>query len=169
MPAFLVPAFASRAAALGCVIFIEGMTMNLPRLLFVLGYAGLVPFIAGPLWLTVSPHTAPLWLDQAWLLYAAMIAAFMAGTFWGLALIVSGNPAGLLGMGFSAVLMLLSWGTAMLPFSWALPALAGVFILLVLAELWRERVLDPMSSYFRLRVVLTLGVLGCIVWRYWLG
>ncbi|WP_051362370.1 DUF3429 domain-containing protein [Solimonas soli] len=143
--------------------------MNLPRLLFALGYAGLLPFIAGPLWLTLSPQSAPVWLDQAWLLYAALIAAFMSGTFWGLALIVAENPAGLFGLVASALLMLLSWGAVMLPFSLALPALAGVFILLALAELWRERVLDPMSSYFRLRVVLTLGVLVCITWRHWLG
>jgi hypothetical protein len=143
--------------------------MKLPRLLFALGYAGLLPFIAGPLWLTLAPQSAPVWLDQAWLLYAAMIAAFMAGTFWGLALIVAENPAGLLGLPLSALLMLLAWGSLLLPFDFALLALALVFILLVLSELWRERVLDPMSSYFRLRVVLTLGVLACMVWRYWLG
>ncbi|MFT4047823.1 MAG: DUF3429 domain-containing protein [Solimonas sp.] len=143
--------------------------MNLPRLLFALGYAGLVPFAAGPLWLTLSPQTAPLWLDQAWLLYAALIAAFMAGTFWGLALIVAENPAGLFGLLASALLLLLSWGSVMLPFAAALPALAGVFVLLALLELWRERVLDPMSSYFRLRIVLTSGVLACMIWRHWLG
>ena len=142
--------------------------MQLPRLLFVLGYAGLLPFVAGPLWLSVSPQTAPVWLDQAWLLYAAMLAAFMAGTFWGLALIVAENPAGLVGLVLSALLMLMAWGTTLLPLHEALIALAVVFILLVCAELWRERVLDPMSSYFKLRVTLTLGVLVCITWRYWL-
>ncbi|MGH8446064.1 MAG: DUF3429 domain-containing protein [Solimonas sp.] len=143
--------------------------MNLPRSLFLLGYAGLVPFIAGPLWLTLAPGSAPPWLDQAWLLYAALLAAFMAGTFWGLALVVAENPAGLFGMLLSAVLMLLAWGAALLPFFTALLALAIVFLLLALAELWRERVLDPMSSYFRLRIALTVGVLACIAWRYQLG
>jgi hypothetical protein len=143
--------------------------MNLPRSLFLLGYAGLIPFIAGPLWLTLAPDSAPPWLDQAWLLYAALIAAFMAGTFWGLALVVAENPAGRLGMLLSAVLMLLAWGAALLPFFTALLALAIVFLLLALAELWRERVLDPMSSYFRLRIALTVGVLACIAWRYQLG
>lgn len=143
--------------------------MNLPRLLFVLGYAGLLPFIAGPLWLSVAPQTVPDWLDRAWLLYAAMIAAFMAGSFWGLALVVAENPAGLFGILLSAVLMLLAWAASLLPFREALLALAGVFVLLGLAELWRERELDPMSSYFRLRIVLTLGVLACLAWRLLLG
>ncbi|NGY05141.1 DUF3429 domain-containing protein [Solimonas terrae] len=143
--------------------------MKLPPLLFVLGYAGLLPFAAGPLWLSVAPQSAPVWLDQAWLLYAALIAAFMAGSFWGLALLVLANPAGQLGLLMSAALMLLAWGAVLLPFSLSLLALTVVFVLLAAAEVWRERVLDPVSSYFRLRIALTLGVLICIAWRYQLG
>ena len=139
--------------------------MQLPRLVLMLGYAGLIPFLAGPAWLTFSPQTAPLALDQAWLLYGAMIASFMAGTFWGLALVVIENPAGMLGIIMSGLLMLLAWASAMLPFSLALWALAGVFVLLGFAELWRERMLDPMSSYLKLRLVLTTGVLIALGWR----
>lgn len=142
--------------------------MKLPRLVSLLGYAGLLPFVAGPLWLSLSPQTAPVWLDQAWLLYAGFIAAFMAGSFWGLALIVVENPAGLFGIVLSAALLLLAWLAVMLPFPLALAALAVVFVLQALAEIWRERVLDPVGSYFRLRITLTLGVLACIVWRGWL-
>ncbi|HEY9546801.1 MAG TPA: DUF3429 domain-containing protein [Solimonas sp.] len=143
--------------------------MRLPSLLYVLGYAGLLPFIAGPLWLSVSPTTAPLWLDQAWLLYAALIAAFMAGSFWGLALIVIENPAGQLGLLMSAAFMLLAWFSILLPFDLSLAALTAVFLLLAAAEVWRERVLDCSNSYFRLRMILTIGVLVCVVWRYLLG
>lgn len=143
--------------------------MRLPPLLFVLGYAGLLPFAAAPLWLSVSPQTAPVWLDQAWLLYAGFIAAFMAGSFWGLALIVAQNPAGQLGLLMSAVLLVMAWASVLLPFSLALMAIAAVFLLLAAAEIWRERVLDPVGSYFRLRITLTIGVLACIVWRFLLG
>jgi hypothetical protein len=139
--------------------------MKLPPLLFILGYAGLLPFVAGPLWLTLAPRTVPVWFDGVWLLYAASIAAFMAGSFWGLALVVAQNPAGQVGMLISAVLMLAAWGSMLLPFSLALMSLALVFVLLAAAEVWRERVLDPVSSYFRLRMTLTIGVLICIVWR----
>src|SRR3546814_9206643 len=101
--------------------------MRLPSLLYVLGYAGLLPFIAGPLWLSVSPTTAPLWLDQAWLLYAAPIAAFMAGSFWCLALILIENPAGQFGLLMSAAFMLLAWFSIQLPFDLSLAALTVVF------------------------------------------
>lgn len=139
--------------------------MRLPRLLYVLGYAGLLPFLAGPLWLTVSPQTAPVWLDHAWLLYAAMIASFMAGSFWGLALVVIENPAGLLGSIFSAVMMVTAWIALLLPFTQTLYLLALVFLLQVIGEFWRERVLDPMSSYLYLRITLTVGVFAAMVWR----
>jgi hypothetical protein len=143
--------------------------MRLPPLVYVLGYAGLIPFLIGPAWLTWSPQTAPAWLDHLWLLYAAMIASFMAGTFWGMALLVAEGPNGMAGMAMSGLLLLLAWGSLALPFRGALFALAGVFVLLVLAEIWRERTLDPLSGYFTLRASLTFGVLVTIGWRVALG
>jgi hypothetical protein len=86
--------------------------MRLPPLVFALGYAGLIPFLVGPLWLTLSPLTAPPWLDHLWLLYAAMIASFMAGTFWGMSLLVAEGPNGMIGMALSAVLFMLSCGAS---------------------------------------------------------
>lgn len=143
--------------------------MRLPPMVFVLGYAGLIPFLAGPAWLTLSPQTAPPWLDHLWLLYAGLIAAFMAGTFWGMALLVAEGTNGQIGMALSGVLMLLAWGSLALSFRHSLFALAGVFVLLVLAEIWRERTIDPLSGYFTLRATLTLGVLATIAWRVMLG
>ena len=139
--------------------------MLLPRLLNVLGYAGLIPFLAGPAWLTFSPETVPPWLDHAWMQYAGMIAAFMAGSFWGLALLASEGPAGLLGLVIATGLAGLAWMAMVLPFHEELYALIFVFMAQLLAEFWRERVLDPMSGYFVMRITLTLGVLGSIVWR----
>jgi hypothetical protein len=139
--------------------------MKLPPLVFVLGYAGLLPFLADPLWLSLAPASAPAWLDRAWLTYAGLLASFMAGSFWGMALIVVEGPAGKLGMALSGLLMLLAWGCLMLPFRAALIGLAIVFGLLVLAEIWRERTIDPLSGYFTLRASLTAGVLLCFAWR----
>ncbi|NKF22297.1 DUF3429 domain-containing protein [Solimonas marina] len=143
--------------------------MKLPPLLSALGYAGLLPFFAGPLWMTLSPETVPAWLDPAWQRYAGFIAAFMAGSFWGVALMVSGNPAGLFGACVAAALLVCAWASMLLPSPWALLALAVVFILQALAEIWRERVLDPVGSYFRLRITLTVGVVACLIWRLCLG
>lgn len=139
--------------------------MRLPPLVFLLGYAGLIPFLVAPLWLTVSPQTAPGWLDHVWVSYAVMIACFMSGTFWGLALIVAEGPTGMIGLALSATLMILTWGASLLPFRQELLGLAAVYLLLALCEIWRERTIDPLSGYFTLRVTLTAGVLLTIGWR----
>lgn len=143
--------------------------MRLPPLVYMLGYAGLIPFLIGPVWLSLSPQTAPPWLDRMWLLYAGLIASFMAGTFWGMALLVAEGPNGKIGMAMSGVLMLLAWGAMALGFRQSLFALAAVFVLLVAAEVWRERTIDPLSGYFTLRATLTIGVLATIAWRVMLG
>ena len=75
----------------------------------------------------------------------------------------------MIGMALSAVLFIMSWATLALPFRECLYALAGVFVLLVAAEVWRERTIDPLSGYFTLRATLTIGVLATIAWRVMLG
>ena len=139
--------------------------MRLPLIVSVLGYAGLVPFLLGPAWLQFAPGTAPDWLDRAWINYVALLAAFLAGTFWGFALSAIQGPAGVLGAFAAAALMLLAWGAHLLPHPFQLYALAGVFGLLLLADFWRERTLDTLPGYFLLRTVLTAGAIAAIAWR----
>lgn len=139
--------------------------MKLPRIVLLLGYAGLIPFLAGPLWLTISPNGAPDWLDHVWMSYVTLIAAFLAGTFWGFALMAAAGPAGRLGIFIASALMLLTWVAMWLPFRLQLYGLALVFLLLVLADFWRERTLDTIPGYFMLRTTLTVGVLVAIAWR----
>ena len=139
--------------------------MKLPYWVFLLGIAGLVPFLAGPLWLTVAPDTAPAMLDRVWLLYGALIASFMAGTFWGFALPAIQGAEGAVGILLASILMLATWVVASLPFSMALPGLGSLFLLLLLADYWRERTLGEVEGYFRLRAMLTAGVIAAVAWR----
>ena len=139
--------------------------MRLPLIVTLLGYAGLIPFVLGPLWLTVSPATAPAWLDRAWVDYATLIAAFLAGTFWGFALPAIQGPSGILGMFIATGLMLLTWLTMVLPLAYELYLLALVFLLQLLADFWRERTLDTLPGYFLLRVTLTAGAIATLGWR----
>jgi hypothetical protein len=139
--------------------------MRLPLFVTLLGYAGLIPFVLGPLWLTVSPQSAPVWLDRMWASYATLLAAFLAGTFWGFALPAVQGPSGVLGTLIAAVMMLLAWLTMSLAFQFQLYALAGVFALLLLADFWRERTLDTLPGYFMLRTTLTAGSIAAIAWR----
>jgi len=139
--------------------------MRLPAFVVLLGYAGLLPFLAGPAWLTVSPESVPAWLDRMWINYATLLAAFLAGTFWGFALPAVQGPSGVLGTLIAAVMMLLAWLTMSLGFQFQLYALAAVFAMLLLADFWRERTLDTLPGYFMLRTVLTAGAIGAIAWR----
>lgn len=140
--------------------------MKLPLLVQLLGYSGLLPFFAGPLWLTVSPETAPAWLDRVWANYVALTAAFMAGTYWGFALPASPGVAGKVGIGVAVLLLLGTVVATALPHAQALAALGLLFLLLLVADVWRERMLDTIDGYFALRTTLTLAVLGAIAWRF---
>ena len=139
--------------------------MRLPALVVAFGYAGLVLFFVDPAWLTFSPATVPGWLDHTWVNYATLLAAFLAGTFWGFALPAIEGPSGLLGMFIASLLMLLTWLTMSLPFRLERYALIVVFALLLLADFWRERTLDTIPGYFKLRTMLTAGAIAAIAWR----
>lgn len=139
--------------------------MRLPLLVSLGGYAGLIPFLLAPAWLSFSPQTAPDWLDSVWLSYCALIAAFMSGTFWGFSLPACEGAAGMAGLVISMALMLLAWLATALPFHPQLAVLALTFLLLLAADFWRERVLGTVGGYFALRTTLTLGVLVAMGWR----
>jgi len=139
--------------------------MRLPLFVQLFGYAGLIPFLLGPAWLTFAPESAPRVLDHVWITYAGLIAAFMSGTFWGFALPAAQGTQGKVGIALSVLLMLATAVAATLPFSQALAGLLLVYLLLLAADIWRERTLDTIDGYFRMRSSLTIGVLIAIVWR----
>ena len=139
--------------------------MRLPRIVVLLGYAGLLPFVIGPLWVMAAPSSAPLWLDDAWTGYVTLLAAFLAGTFWGFALPAIEGPNGILGVFLASALLLLTWVTMVVAPGYQLPLLALVFLLQLLADYWRERTLDTIPGYFRLRATLTIGSIAAIAWR----
>jgi len=138
--------------------------MRLPLIVVLMGYVGLVPFVLGPLWLTVAPASAPAWLDSVWLHYVTLIAAFLAGTFWGFALPAIEGPAGIAAMLIASIFLLITWAAMALP-ALQLLLLALVFLLLLMADFWRERTLGTVPGYFKLRVMLTAGAIATIAWR----
>lgn len=142
--------------------------MRLPLTVTLMGYLGLVPFVLAPLWLSLSPPTAPAWLDAVWLHYVTLIAAFLAGTFWGFALPAVEGAAGVLGMVIAAGLLGCTWLAMSLP-QVQIELLAVVFLLLLVADFWRERVLDTVPGYFRLRATLTVGAIVALAWRLMLA
>ncbi|HKY89684.1 MAG TPA: DUF3429 domain-containing protein [Nevskiaceae bacterium] len=142
--------------------------MRIPPFVLLISYAGLVPALAGPIWRLVSPDSMPPWADGLWASYIQLLAAFLAGTFWGFALPAMEGVAGMAGMVIAAVLMLLTLAATRLAFEPSLQVLAGVFLLLLAAEFWRERFLGTIEGYFRLRAVLTLTTVAAIALRLFL-
>jgi len=138
--------------------------MRLPLIVILLGYAGLIPFVIGPAWLAFSPGTAPEWLSAGWAGYVTLLAAFLAGTFWGFALPAIEGPNGMLGMFIASALLVLTWVTMVVTSVWQLYLLALVFLLQLLADYWRERTLDTIPGYFKLRATLTVGAIASIAW-----
>ena len=79
-----------------------------PPLALALGYAGLLPFLAGALltWI-VRPDAHP-YVTDALAKYAALIATFLGGMHWGLVLRpAGGEPSARLGWGVAV--MLAAW------------------------------------------------------------
>lgn len=139
--------------------------MRLPPLVFALGFAGLVPFFIDPLWLFLSPVSAPGWIDGVWLSYVALVAAFMAGTFWGFSAPAAQGRDGMIGLAIASALVLCTWLSLLLPFTAAVIAIAGVYALQFAAEIWRERALDTIPGYFKLRAQLTAGAIVALLLR----
>src|ERR1044071_9019276 len=120
--------------------------MKLPPLVFVLGFAGLLPCFLSPLWIAAAPNNAPAWLDHVWLLYVALVAAFMAGTFWGFSAPAAQGRDGMIGLLVASALVIATLVAAALPFKSAIAALAAVYLLQLAAEYWRERALDTIPE-----------------------
>ena len=139
--------------------------MRLPPIVLALGVVGLLPLLAGPLWWTLSPQSVPAWLDYRWIVYSALVASFMSGTFWGFALPAIEGTEGQIGVFIASLLMLLIWVVMALPFQGALYGLMLVYLLLLLADFWRERTLGSVEGYFAMRSGLTVGALAALAWR----
>ena len=93
----------------------------------VLGLAGLLPFLAGAV--TLAVLDAPglkAWAATALTAYGALIATFLGGIHWGLAM--QGVPPVNLRLGWGVSPSLLAWVAVMLPANVGLPWLAVLLV-----------------------------------------
>jgi hypothetical protein len=127
----------------------------MPRVSWLLGLAGLIPFGAG-LFAFIYLEAYPKALGQhAFLLYSLAILSFLAGTTWGWAQAARSSDGTIQllvsnGIVIFAVLAMLTAN----PF-WALIFLAIAYLVFLGYE---RRVLEQTSDYRRMRVLLTLCV-----------
>jgi len=131
-----------------------------PEIAVLLGYAGALPFILAVL-LVMVPGDHHSVVRTSLLLYSLAIVSFLAGSWWGIALLRR-QPAILVA---SNVLVVTAWlGAWLLHPAPALLCLAGVLIATVLVER-RHRVFTSQPAYYRgLRLKLTvISVLALVL------
>ncbi|PRX35062.1 Protein of unknown function [Meinhardsimonia xiamenensis] len=134
--------------------------MSSARAATLLGAAGLIPFWG----LALAAHFAPsiglaMTALQAEAIWGAVILSFMAGSRWAMILMAGGNPLRLAGFA------LVSLPALAAPFLTPLPALgvlALAFLALLVAELGPRARAEAPVWYPRLRIALTVGVLGAM-------
>jgi hypothetical protein len=128
---------------------------KVPLLASVLGYAGLIPFVAGAVLLWTTPAVHHGYLRAVLQSYAAIILAFMGAIHWGLAMrdekLVSRTQLGL-----SVLPALSGWlALAWLPVQQIYLVLIIAFIILAMADVRATRLGLTPQWYPKLRMPLT--------------
>lgn len=139
-----------------------------PKLPFLIGYAGLIPFVGLSTALWFVPATTQVLINQALLLYASLILAFMGAVHWGLA-IQSFSPNRHRQLGISVIPPLVAWFAFFLPEILHYSILIIAFALLCLYDTRMAKNGDAPGWYPRLRSPLTaIVVISLIVaqWQY---
>ena len=137
--------------------------MNSPRIMWLLGYAGVIPFLV---LLVLLTQDKPFLLDTAiplsiWLgIYAAVILSFLGAVSWGVALAkqtqLTPQQTNKL-LIYGVLPSLLAWFSLLLPINIALAVMAGLIVLVYLTDL---KMLSSLvsSQYLRLRFHLSITV-----------
>ena len=135
-----------------------------PRHVALLGYGGLLPFIALALLLPFSLEYRPLW-SVALVTYGAVILSFVGALHWGFAMTVQDLSAEQRRDRFiwSVIPALVAWAATLLPVSW------GCLLLIVgfVAHYWQDRQLFRVISlpvwYLPMRLRLTSVASLCLL------
>lgn len=148
------------------MLIVDKESLHVPRLPRVLGYAGLIPFVAlsAGLWFLSSTYQ-PL-LNQALLLYASLILTFMGAVHWGLAMQnLTGKQTYQLGI--SVIPALVAWFAFFLPEILNYSILIIAFAVLCLydtrmtkhgnAPRWYPRLRSPLTAIVVLSLIVAQG------------
>ena len=133
----------------------------------VLGYAGLIPFIAasGVLFTDNPGFTGPALYSLT--VYAAVILAFMGAVHWGVAMQSNASSSNLQ-LVFSVVPALIAWLSLSLqtPRN-SLLTLAVSFVAMLVADIYAGSKFFVPSWYRGLRIPLSLAVVVCLLVSAW--
>ncbi|MEP6964528.1 MAG: DUF3429 domain-containing protein [Polaromonas sp.] len=128
----------------------------------VLGFAGLLPFVAGAAALSALNWPGlQLWAGTALVAYGALIASFLGGIHWGLAM--QGTAPVTVRLGWGVFPSLVAWAAVLLPIDAGLSLLAGLLVLCYAIDR-RLYASAGLSGWLGLRLQLSsVAVVSCLV------
>jgi len=136
-----------------------------PRAALVLGFAGLIPFIAGAVAGFVVGYPNVILIVNLQMTYAALILSFMGAVHWGLAM-AQDDAGNWRRLGLSVLPALLGWLALMVPNGLGLLLLALGFAGVFFADLRSVKGGRAPAWYPALRKPLTAIVLACLAASY---
>ncbi|MDP2212287.1 DUF3429 domain-containing protein [Phenylobacterium sp.] len=136
---------------------------KIPPAALLLGAAGVIPFAALALLIVLDGAglLAPEQAKRVLRLYGAVILSFMGGAQWGLATARADGPKAR-ALAVSVLPALFAWAAFLVPAGPGLLALSAAFLALMLYDLWTVGRGEAPLWYGRLRVGLTLAVVGAL-------
>jgi hypothetical protein len=143
------------------------MTMNIvPKPAFVLGYAGLIPFVT----MTFGPYAGLVeatFAEAALLAFGAVILSFMAGIQWGLAM--ARHESTYMRLGVSILPAIVAWLALLVGGPVGLVVLAVTFALILVYDLQLVAAGLAAPWYPKLRWPLTIIVVACLLFAALVG
>lgn len=134
------------------------MNTPLPRLAWPLGLAGLLPFLAG----VVAVSLGQGWAGFALAAYGALILSFLGAVHWGLALAAPEQAAEIRLIG-GVTPSLVAWVALLFPLPAGLALIGSGLIALVVAETIAARAGLLPWAYVRLRWLLSGVAAACLL------
>lgn len=131
-----------------------------------LAYAGLLPFVAGALfvWLLAGRPAEHAFVADALAKYAALVASFLGGIHWGLGMRRAADaPASAAPFAWGVAPSVLGWSAALMPPHAALPALGALLVAGYLVDR-RSYPAHGVAAWLTLRFRLTaIASLSCFL------
>lgn len=140
---------------------VTDQTNQAPHATLAWGWAGVVPFAALSLAIAFADDTMAARIDQILISYGAIILTFIGGVHWGMEMSRQGRGWLLYTSGICPSLVAVV--AILLPFHFALMALAIGFGGLLAFDLWLGHQQLVPQWYSQLRIKLTSAVLACLL------
>ena len=136
--------------------------INIPKNATILGYTGLIPFVILSLALWFSSPGMVEQINQALLMYSAIILTFMGAVHWGVAMSTSEKPDNWQ-INVSVVPALIAWFASFAPVSINYTILYLTFASLCLIDSVSSKKGSVPDWYPKLRIPLTAVVVACLI------